>query len=95
MIEKIEHKGVEHVYLHFGHGTIEVMTGGPENVDYENKPTDVIFGMTEKAHEIGKASGLEHDCTTELTSPVIMRFYKPESIDVVINALKKIKASLS
>lgn len=94
MIEKIEHDGVEHIYLFFGHGTIEVQTGSIEGVDYENKPTDVIFGIADKPHKIGKAMAYEYNCTTEMQTPIVMRFTKPESIDVVIDALQKVKKSL-
>ena len=94
MIQKIDHDGKEHLYLFFGHGTIEVMTGRPEeDGDYENSPTDVIFGMVKEPHPIGQEIE-EHDCTTELIQPVVLRFTKAESIDVVIGALEKVKKTL-
>lgn len=97
MIVKMIHgkEKKEHVYLLFGTGTIEVMTGGPEEVNYEDNPTDVIFSMVDKPHEIGAVTGNDYNCTTELNYPIIMRFSKLESVEVVLDALNKVRASFA
>ena len=80
------------VFVLFGTGDIAVDNGAPEDRG-PNEPTDVIFSEHEP-QPIGTLTENEEVCTADLKEPVILRFSKPESVDVVISALEKVRESL-
>lgn len=90
MIIKDEDRGI---FVLFGFGNIAVDTGAVEDRG-PNKPTDVILSQLDEARPIGTIKQNEVVCTDDLKNPVILRFSKPESVDVVISALLQVKESL-
>jgi hypothetical protein len=95
MIKTQSVDGIEHVLVQFGNGTVIVSSGYPYEV-CKGKETDLILSESKEPHPIGDDSQEieEASCTTELTKPIILRFTKSESVDVVMGVLQKIRDNL-
>lgn len=78
------------VYL--GEGDVLVNTGRQPDSSFEN---EVIFSQDDAPHEVG-AITLKHagQPSTVLTTPIRLQFLKIESIDVVMSALRDVRASM-
>ena len=90
-------EGIEHTWVLFGDGTVIVSSAFPSEGS-RGKETDLILSEAKEPHDIGlNVTGTEYEeaaCTTEMIKPIILRFNKSKSVDVVLGVLEKIKANL-
>jgi len=77
--------------LHFGFGDLSVLQRKPEAEGPDDFANIVMIESESECHEIGTDTG-----SRPMSNPVVvMVFEKPESVDVVISALQRVKDHLT
>ena len=97
MIYKQELEGTEYTFVMFGGGTVLVQTVEPINgYGYKGIKSDMMVSEVEEPHEIGLVQSEDEKAekSSELKNPIMFRFSKSKSVDVVIHILQKIKTNL-
>jgi hypothetical protein len=79
--------------IYLGEGDVLISTGRHPEQQFEN---EVIFSQDEAAHPIGEYTERHAgELSTVLNNPVRLQFLKAESIDVLMERLEKVRASMS
>lgn len=88
MIKKLEHQ----TKMEFGTGDIGFNTGA---IKEDDTKVGVIIFYNQEGREIGTTGDIKAGTEVDINDfPVIMKFYRKESIDVIIEALLEAKKEM-